>query len=326
MTVLLPVYNASSYVRRAVQSVLDQVFSDFELIIIDDGSKDGSVEILSQFSDPRIRLLVHGENRGLIATLNEGIAASRGIYVARMDADDICKRDRLQVQWEFLQAHHEVGVVGGAYETIGEKRSRRIYLPEDDAAIRCRMLFASPFAHPAVMMRASLLKQHNYPTGLVGAEDMALWIRLSGVTQMANLPEVLLKYRIHEAQESKVKAAQKMESRLRIFEEYLKGLGCRPTIEQLQLHAAIATGTGLKTEAALVAAGEWLGQLEDQLSTKLYPELLKQECSLRWFIVCGNSGLGRSGWKILRDHPLSHHLGVTSKEYWKARIKLLLQA
>jgi len=116
LTVLMPVYNGGPFLRSAIESILNQDFSDFDFLIIDDGSTDGSHEIAASYADPRIRLESNGRNLGLIATLNRGLDLARGTYVARMDADDIAFPDRLSKQLTFMEAHPEIGLCGTWYE------------------------------------------------------------------------------------------------------------------------------------------------------------------------------------------------------------------
>src|SRR5262249_38244563 len=124
LTVLLPVYDAASHVGDAIASVLDQGFGDFELLVIDDGSTDESLEVVRDFRDKRIRIEVQRQNRGLIATLNAGIALARGALLARMDADDLSYPGRLAAQAEYLAAHPDVTGVSGGFDVIDERGSR----------------------------------------------------------------------------------------------------------------------------------------------------------------------------------------------------------
>jgi glycosyltransferase involved in cell wall biosynthesis len=207
ISVVLPVYNAEAYVAEAIQSILDQTFSDFELLIIDDGSTDRSPHILREYADmdSRIRLRSRG-NLGLVKTLNELIAWSRGIWIARMDADDIARPQRLARQLEWLQ-QTGVDVCGSWVKRFGCGDDRLVQLYESDHSIKTELLFFSPFAHPSVMFRAALAKQLPYDDTWIKAEDYDLWIRAAEAGwKMSNVPEPLVLYRVHEDQVS-VKAA-----------------------------------------------------------------------------------------------------------------------
>ncbi len=318
---VLPVYNASAYVHSCISSVLAQHFSDFELIVLNDGSTDNSWKIISTFSDGRIRAVDQPKNRGLIATLNHGLSLARAPLIARMDADDLCAPGRFERQVRFLKSHPEVGVLCTGYYTLGERRTRKIVLPVSDAAIRCRLLFASPFAHPTVMFRASC-KTH-YPEGFEGAEDFACWTQLAATTKFANLPEPWLTYRIHPAQESKVKAVQKRASRRRIMEDYLRMLGCPPEDGRMDMHLMLSDGAGVHTEAGLHQAAAWLAALHTRLSGVLPEAELGKELALRWVRLCAASGLGLQGRNLMRSVDLIRYMPPFHRERIKATLKLI---
>lgn len=201
ISVVLPVYNGEEHLAVAVDSVLAQSFLDFELIIIDDGSTDGSLRILQEYQkrDKRIRL-VSRENRDLATTLNDSIDIARGEWVARMDQDDIALPQRLERQLQWLDKTG-ADVAGSWVKCFGswDQRITRVY--QTDQAIKMDMLFKSPFVHPSVMMRTALIKQLRYDKSAEKAEDYDLWTRAaqSGWV-MSNVPEVLLLYRKHASQ------------------------------------------------------------------------------------------------------------------------------
>jgi hypothetical protein len=204
VSVVLPVFNAEAFLGEAVESVLAQSLEDFELIAIDDGSTDASRGILESFAarNGRVRLFAR-ENRGLAATLNEGIQRAAAAYVAIMNADDISLPERLATQAAFLDAHPAVAAVGSqtrlmlADRTAGPPTS----LPESPAAIRSFLLRASALAHPAVMLRRqAVLDAGGYRPQIEPAEDYDLWLRLAERHDLANLPDVLLHYRVHAGQ------------------------------------------------------------------------------------------------------------------------------
>lgn len=200
ISVVLPAYNAEKYVRDAVGSILAQSFADFELIVIDDGSKDGTGQILGKIGDRRLRVIRHERNAGLIAGLNEGIEASTGKYLARMDADDICEPSRFLRQIEYLEMHPEVGVLGTAIRIINDqgRPGATFVMPVTPTDVEWAMPMLCPLAHPTVMIRRNLLVEiGGYCTAAVYAEDHDLWWRLEQRTTIANLPEPLLRLRKH---------------------------------------------------------------------------------------------------------------------------------
>lgn len=234
VSVVLPVYNAAKHVEQAVRSILEQTCRHFELIIINDGSCDGSLEILQRLrnADERI-VLVSRENRGLVRTLNEGIAMARGDWIARMDADDIALPQRFERQLAWLEASG-ADLCGSWFKRFGGAEPGVIRVRQDDEAIKMEMLFASPFAHPAVMMRAALIKTLRYDPQWEKAEDYDLWVRAAqaGWT-MSNVPEILLLYRVHSDQISSSAAERQRalarQIRLRYWRHYFGLRGWEPS-------------------------------------------------------------------------------------------------
>ncbi|WNZ25178.1 glycosyltransferase [Leptolyngbya sp. NK1-12] len=202
VSVLLPVYNAERYLGPAIESILTQTFTDFELLITDDGSSDRSLEILQSYAaqDTRIRLLSR-ENKGLIYTLNEMLEQANGEFLARMDADDIATPDRLALQVQFLRQHPEVVCVGGAFDLIDPqgRTVQWIPMPEHNDEIQQMLLIGRTIInHPCALMRRSALQQiGGYDPDMKTVEDLDMLLRLGEIGQLANLPDVVLKYRFH---------------------------------------------------------------------------------------------------------------------------------
>jgi hypothetical protein len=218
ISVLMPVYNAVRFVADAIESVLAQTLKEFEFIIIDDGSTDGSTDLLRRFSgqDTRIRL-VSRPNTGFVAALNEGLLLAHGRYVARMDADDISLPDRFAKQVAFLESHPDVAVVGGAIRFLTEDglSTSGFNPPPSPASVRKALLHDSALAHPTVMMRREALAAvGNYRRAFLAAEDYDLWLRLSERYDLANLEDVVLHYRQHADQVSVRRVCHQVFSRL----------------------------------------------------------------------------------------------------------------
>lgn len=199
VSVILPVYNGLPYLKSSIDSILSQSFRDFELIIVNDGSIDGSSNIVKSYNDPRIRFYEQ-ENQGLVITLNKLVALSTGEYVARQDADDVSFFSRLEKQVEFLNANPDVAIVGTHAEIweTNTKTNRVHRHPVSDASIKFHLLFDNPFVHSSVMIRKSVFddigfylegQQKCFP------EDYELWSRVSRKYHLANIPESLVAYR-----------------------------------------------------------------------------------------------------------------------------------
>jgi len=204
VSVLLPVYNGEDYLAESIQSVLDQTYGNFELIVLDDGSTDRSREIGLQFAelDARVKLVHNSSNHGLVTTLNHGLDIAQGKFIARMDADDICLPARFVKQVEYLESHPEIGVLGCDIHYMDENGNLTV-VPDfsfhSDVEIRWNLFFINPFCHPAVMIRKSIIDKYQlrYDSQATHVEDYEFWGRFLLVSNGENLPEILLHYRIH---------------------------------------------------------------------------------------------------------------------------------
>lgn len=201
ISVLLPVWNGEQYIRTSIQSALSQTFQDFELIILDDGSTDRTKEIVSQeFPDPRI-VLKRLPHQGIVAALNEGLRASRGQFIARMDVDDISLPQRLEKQINYLENHPRCGIVGTTYYVMNATGHYTSIYPSllDPADVHLQLLYRNPLGHGTVMIRGSVLRENGltYRAQATHYEDFDLWLRCSRVTEIANLAEPLYVWMDH---------------------------------------------------------------------------------------------------------------------------------
>jgi Glycosyl transferase family 2 len=204
----MSVYNGARFLKLAVDSILAQSFTDFEFLIVDDGSTDGSASLLDAYArqDPRIRIIRRG-NKGLIVSLNELIAVARAPIIARMDCDDIARPERFARQIAFLNGHPEYGVVGTWIDNIDADGKLDHYdgddHPTDHAAFLDRIGHGTTLCHSSVMMRKALvIRAGGYHSAFKHCEDFDLWLRLASITQLCSLPERLMQYRHWDAQVS----------------------------------------------------------------------------------------------------------------------------
>jgi len=204
VSVILPAYNCEKFIGKAIESVLQQTFTDFELIIINDGSTDNTEPVVHTFNDQRIVYLKNSSNHGLIYSLNKAITHVNGKYIARMDSDDICLPGRLAKQKTFLDQNGNITVVASTIEFINEqeektgswKLDRQTITP---AQIKRAILQQNCIAHPTVMMRTEIIKKLKYKEYQKNIEDYDLWLRLlNRGYKIAKLDEPLLLYRVHD--------------------------------------------------------------------------------------------------------------------------------
>lgn len=241
ISVVMPVYNSQQYLSEAIESILNQTFSNFEFIIINDGSTDKSEEIILSYTDKRIVYIKNATNLQIVESLNKGLSIAKGKYIARMDADDISLPQRLKKQFLFMEKNPNIAVLGSWYETFGD--SHEIFRPlPSDCEIKTKLLFDSPFSHPTVMFRASSLMHFSYTNQYNKAEDYALWISMSPTCTFANLPEVLLMYRYHQNQTMKQYSTfqQNIAKHLRVI-MLKQSLEITPFDHEIQLHHSLST-------------------------------------------------------------------------------------
>jgi hypothetical protein len=219
VSVVMSVRNEERFVGQAVESILAQTLTDLELLVVDNASSDGTPEILSTLArgDARVRLHRLGPDVGLAAALNFACEQAQGPLIARMDGDDVAILDRLERQAAFLDAHGSVALLGGAATVIddGGQARRTLRPPTDDTRIRSSLVERNCIIHSTVTMRREALRRlGGYRAGFVHAEDYDLWLRLAERHQLANLPDVVLHYRVHPEQVSHQALEQQVLSAL----------------------------------------------------------------------------------------------------------------
>lgn len=229
----MPVFNNVLYLKAAIESILSQTFIDFEFIIVDDGSTDGSSDILAEYvgRDPRIRLFRNEVNCGIVFSLNRGIKESHGKYIARMDSDDISLPQRFEKQLRIIEADPGTVVLGSALQYIDAK-GRDLGIVRK-ASSGQSLLSVCPLLHPTVVMRREALLRHSYlyQETYRYSEDYFLWLQLSKVGKLRSCDEVLLHYRISKSA-TRIRHLKKMLwATLRVKLAGVVQLGIRPTIQ-----------------------------------------------------------------------------------------------
>lgn len=231
ITVLMPVYNCELYIKEAVDSILNQTFSDFEFIIIDDASTDSTISILETYNDSRIQLIKKPQNSGYTNSLNFGLSIAKGEYIARMDGDDISLPERFAKQVVFLDANPEIILCGTSFKIIG--KDQIITVAEHHEDIKLAMLRDCCIGHPTVMMRKVYFDKFSlsYDVTKEPAEDYDLWTRLLIIGKLHNLQEVLLHYRLHDLQVSRKRNEQQINIAKEIKVNLLNHLGFEKTLQ-----------------------------------------------------------------------------------------------
>ena len=292
----MPVYNAAQSVGRAIESVLSQSYGDFSLIIIDDGSTDGSLEAARSFTDSRITVFENGENRGIEYSLNRGMKAADCEWVFRLDSDDECLPGRLEAQLGFLESRPEIWVLGSWAELLFEGGGVSLGpMPVQDGQIKARLLFHSAFFHPAVAIRRDLFEWAGYSTKYPRAEDYDLWCRLalSPKSRFFNLPEALVRYRVSERGLSLGGREEQLASTREVREKFLRGAGIGNRAG-LDLYHAMADGSlpAAVDPVALDSFFALLGQIKkwNLISGYAPAEALNAEIMPRFTSLAGRIG------------------------------------
>lgn len=222
ISVLMPVYNTKEvYLRASIESVLSQTFTDFEFIIVNDGSTNNAEEVILSYKDNRIKY-VKQENQGIVGALNNGWSKASGKYIARMDSDDIAYPERIAKQIKFLEENPEYSLVGSWAKIIPSKNI--IKLPQD---IKIMDLLADcMFIHPSIMFRKADFEKFNlqYETGFEYAEDYCLYARAVKYLKMTNLQEVLLDYRVYPENSSSKNRDVRIKSSFKVQDLILENL------------------------------------------------------------------------------------------------------
>lgn len=220
----MSVHSGERWLREALDSVLAQTLGDFELLVIDDGSTDGTAAILAGYRDARLAV-IRQPQAGLTVSLNRGIRRTQAPLLARLDADDVALPGRFTRQVAFLDAHPDVGLLGtGCHDVDPGGRALRTYRPpEGDSEIRRALIRRNPFVHSSVMLRRDALERAGfYDETLPVAQDYDLWVRLSRVTRLANLPEPLVLRRLTPGMVSRARDTERLRAELRIKREALR--------------------------------------------------------------------------------------------------------
>lgn len=295
ISVVMPLYKGDDYLSEAIDSILNQTFSDFEFLIICDDPTDKTRDILDKYrhNDSRMEIY-YQERQGLVNSLNKGIYLAKGEYIARMDADDISLPNRFEKQVEFMDKNPEIGISGTWAKPFSKKFLRTWKRPCTHENIKAKLLFESAMVHPTVIIRKNIFSENNlcYRLDETYAEDYGLWVRAIKVLRFGNIPEVLLHYRLHESTSNK--AIQKeLTNNIRLSQ--IKQLGIDPSEDEFQTHQLLLFLDRVHkfkvNQDFSYQAKSWLEKLQKANSkTKIYPEpFFSNTLAGYWYYTCCNS-------------------------------------
>lgn len=302
LTVVMPVYNGEKYLKEAIDSVLAQTYTNFELLVIDDGSTDNSVEIIKSYEDPRIILLQNGTNFGVGYTRNVGINNAKGDYLAWMDCDDLIHKERFEKQLSFLQDHPEVGICGTWWVRIGDGRPRVLRSSQDPEIIKASLLFYPAINPATAMYNMTLVKKAGikYDARLLVAEDYDFYFEASFHFPMHNIGEVLYSYRASETSIMKKFAEQEkkmMEFHKIIYSKGFDKLGLEKTEQNFLMHRRVKSPYLFDNWNALENTFLWLLKIQahNQKFDVYKQEALNTVLGNMFYFICKKSsqlGLG----------------------------------
>jgi glycosyltransferase involved in cell wall biosynthesis len=328
VSVILPVYNGEKYLAQAMQSLLGQSFTDFELIVINDCSTDATEEVIRSFSDPRIVYSKNERNMHLIYSLNKGLGLAKGKYIARMDHDDIALPDRLKKQVEFLEAHPEVMVLGTLIERFsdeGHSFQPKLPIEPDDMAVS--LLFFNPISHPSAMFRSWPVKEHGlqYNPNIFNAEDYALWWDMRQFGEIANHPEVLLRYREHPNQITVAQADTVSSGHRNALAHFFADMGLE-TVSEAQLNGWFALCLGKRANELLTCLSflELIAQANAK-SRKLPVDALNQQLQKMWRNLLLEATPQAGIWKAFKASDWSKLALLSPKQQLRLWVKATLK-
>ena len=306
VTVFIPVHNREDYICVAVNSILAQTFSDFELLIVDDGSSDGTIEVLERYQDPRLRIERNPENLGIPATRNHGLDKARGEYIALLDSDDHAFPNRLHTQVRFLDANPDIAQIGSWCSFMDEhgqpiRKVRKQPLDPDD--VKAHMLFHCPLVNRTVMARTRVLRQYRYREEFPRCQDYDLHSRMIGEQRMGNLGQVLVCGREHPGRFTGQTEGLGKDRKKAIYRSLLAKVDIDATDDDLERHHGLTREDDrtLPADDYLDWAEAWLWRLLQANRQQPYFPLaaFKHAIGAVWALNCWQAGKAMGRRRVL---------------------------
>lgn len=325
VSVVLSVYNSGFYLREAINSILTQTFTDFEFLIVDDGSTDDSLEIIRSYSDKRIILIQNKNNLGLATSLNKAIRLAKGKYIARMDADDIAMPFRLYKQVMFMEKNIHLDLSGSWVKVFGAVKNVVWRYPALNDEIKAQIIFNSAFAHPSVIYRRDIFLKKGllYDESVKRGQDYELWSRVIKSCKVGNIQEVLLLYRIHYKQIGKVHQSGQADTAKTIRLKLLKELDCNVSDMQYNVHENLS----YYKSSDISTASNWLVKLvEANKESKYCDEKIFNKVMLErfWATYSSKIRLFNGSLGLFIKSPIQRYALLDSKTYLKHFVKLII--
>ena len=280
----MPVYNVEKYIGLAIDSILTQTFEDFELLIIDDASTDNTYDIISQYTDKRIRKIRNNANVGIAASLNKGLAMTDSMYVARMDGDDISKPTRFEKQIAYMRSNSNLGILGSHMELINENGIvlKEQHKKEGHINIKLGLFFGNTsLAHPSILIKKNELDKYylRYDSAYHYAEDYDLYCRASQHIEFDNYPECLIQYRIHsESVSQKFHEQQIIDAKIALY-LHLQRLKFPINKHDFNIHSFLSFPPKTWEDKTQDSVIKWIYYLDSwNKINKMFPSIQFSEC------------------------------------------------
>jgi glycosyltransferase involved in cell wall biosynthesis len=329
VSVNMVVYNGERFITNAIQSIIDQTYQNFELVIVEDGSTDDTLNLINAFRDPRIRLIINETNQGVVNARNAAVRKSQGDFVAILDSDDISLPNRLEMQTKFLTENPDYGLIGSKAELInvdGKSLNKTQSLSLSANETKVYLLFKNCFTHSTVMYKREVLSRFMFNKEVPSSEDYDLIVKIASVMKVRNLDDVLSKYRVHDKNISKKDGVIEKNQRKIVYNQ-LVSLGIMPTRKEIEIHLDLTKKfKHLNIDKMLIIA-EWLDKLLiANKESKRFPEqTIYDKLSDHWFNIFNNSY--NRNLKLYRQYIKSPILAESSKtafDHFKFFIKCLI--
>ncbi len=310
LSIVMPVYNRENYIKSAIDSILNQTFTRFEFIIINDGSTDKTVEIIQSYNDLRIKLHHNDKNRGIVYSRNHGLQKATGKYIGMFDSDDIALPQKFEKQVNFLEKNPDYAMVGAWVKWIdgdGNLTGKSWKLPAPPQKIPAMMLFRNYFVQSTVVIRHEAIPEGGYSEGFDIVEDSKMWFDVSLNHKVANIQEYLLHYRMHDDNISDMSEKHVKNSK-KLISYILNKIGIDATDEELDLHLNLKSGKPIKSLQELKKYEKWLYKIYlANKQEKLYDQQIFRKIVFnRWLKACKKAqGLGLKTITKFGTSPLS---------------------
>lgn len=293
ISVCIAVYNRQKFIQAAIESVLNQTYQNFEIIIIDDGSKDDTVSIIESIADSRIKLFKNESNQGVVYTRNRYLELANGEFIAILDSDDLWFPDKLEKQYHFFASQPDYGICGTTARKEYENGSTEIWnYPSSDSDIRARLLWGSSMVHSSVMFRKNIMdaKKIKYDSTIKQAEDYDFIRQFVFVTKAYNIEEVLTRYAVHNNQFTSEAKEEQVHESIKVAYRYCEDLGLKMSQEQRIVFQKVYDFKYKLSTNNLKLLGMLFGQITSFVENDIIQSTaFKKKLAKQWYLACYHS-------------------------------------